>query len=326
MSEMAMQLKPRVLVIMATYNGERYLREQIDSVLAQDDVEISLIISDDCSSDGTLDVAREYEAIDRRVTVVPHERNVGIGLNFMKPLYDADIRGLDYVAFSDQDDVWLSGKLARAIDKIKDTEASDTCVCYEDLGTPVLYCSDLQNVNADLTNPRRELAHLRIDPSKRTTALMRNYYSGCTMVMNASMAGLLQEYQLVTFPRIHDAWCALVAQFCGNFIIDYDSAFLLRRITGSNSVGAIYCGSDSKNSSLARLFKQSRNDGVACARLLLDGYAQRMSDKNVQIVESFIAYRSSLKRRIDWALRTDYRASGFMDTLLMRLKLLFGRY
>lgn len=326
MSEMAAPSRPRVLVIMATYNGERYLREQIDSVLSQDEVDLSLLISDDCSSDGTLDIAREYEAIDKRVGVVSHEHNVGVGLNFMKPLYDADIEKLDYIAFSDQDDVWLPGKLIRAVNKIRSVEQSGVCVCHDDLGAPVLYCSDLQDVDAGLANPKRELVNLGIDSSKKATALMRNYYSGCTMVMNASMVRLLQEYPLAEFPRIHDAWCALVAQFCGNFYIDFESALILRRITGSNEVGEIHCGSDMENASVARIFKPSNSACTTCSRLLLEGYRQRMTNQNAATVGSFVSYRTSLKGRLVWALRSDYRASGFRDTFLMRVKLLFGRY
>lgn len=317
---------PRVLVVMATYNGERYLKEQIDSILTQKGVKVSLLISDDCSQDGTVDVASEYASRDSRVSIRMNASNVGVALNFMSPVYEADTRGFDFLAFSDQDDVWLPEKLIHAIRKIAEVERSEDAVRFDDLGAPVLYCSDLQNTDEHLNHPKRELANLGFDPSKGTTTILRNYYSGCTMVMNVSMVRLLQERPIGAFPRIHDVWCALVAQFCGNFCFDSESARILRRITGQNAEGALLRGGDVQSASIKRAFSCSEHSSLKTARLLLGAYSYRMSEESRLILESFVSYKDSFGSRVKWSLRMDYRASGFVDTALMRLKLLLGRY
>ena len=104
---------------MSTYNGERYLREQIDSILQQIDVEIELIIRDDGSNDGTVQIIEEYASKYPCISYYCGD-NVGVGKSFMELLKNAPTA--DYYAFSDQDDVWLKDKLIRAVKAITITE------------------------------------------------------------------------------------------------------------------------------------------------------------------------------------------------------------
>ena len=115
----------RVLVIMSTYNGEKYVREQINSILMQKNVEVSVLVRDDGSTDGTLEVINGLQ--DDRITVLNGE-NMGCEASFFELLMHC--KGYEYYAFSDQDDIWLEDKLARAIGMIGSSD------------TPVLYCSN----------------------------------------------------------------------------------------------------------------------------------------------------------------------------------------
>jgi len=105
----------RVLVLLASYNGEAWIREQIESVLAQKDVEVAVLVGDDCSQDNTMHIVKEM-ACDPRISILKSQgRSGGAGQNFLRLLENSDLSGFDFVAFCDQDDIWLEHKLARAI-------------------------------------------------------------------------------------------------------------------------------------------------------------------------------------------------------------------
>lgn len=105
-------IRPTVSVIMATYNGEKYIREQLDSILAQTYPIYELIIQDDCSTDHTANICREYEANYPCVHFYENDHNLGFNLNFKSAAMRATG---DYVAFSDQDDVWFKDKIERQV-------------------------------------------------------------------------------------------------------------------------------------------------------------------------------------------------------------------
>lgn len=106
----------RVLVLLATFNGIKWLPEQVDSILGQTGVSVRLLVSDDMSIDGTAEWLRELSSQDDRVILLPHLRKFGgAATNFYRLILDAGILAYDYFAFSDQDDIWEHDKLRRHI-------------------------------------------------------------------------------------------------------------------------------------------------------------------------------------------------------------------
>lgn len=106
---------PRVLVLLAAYNGRKWITEQIESILQQNGVDVQIAISVDASTDGTEALVSEWALRDTRVFCLPHGmRFGGAAPNFFRLLVDANLEGYDYVAFADQDDIWLPNKLRRA--------------------------------------------------------------------------------------------------------------------------------------------------------------------------------------------------------------------
>ena len=99
----------RVAVLMSTYNGEKYLNEQIDSILSQSgNFELSLLVRDDGSTDETINILNKYQNLGKLKWY--SGKNLGPGKSFIDLLYKT--HGYDYYAFSDQDDVWMTGKIA----------------------------------------------------------------------------------------------------------------------------------------------------------------------------------------------------------------------
>lgn len=111
---MMVKRNPSVAVLMATYNGKLWLSEQVSSILHQVGVDLTLFVSDDHSTDGTLEYLNKLAESDSRVVVLPKRVRMGsAGKNFYRLVCDVDISGYDYVAFADQDDIWNPDKLSR---------------------------------------------------------------------------------------------------------------------------------------------------------------------------------------------------------------------
>ncbi len=111
---------PSIAVLMATYNGNHWLSEQVGSILQQVNVDLTLFVSDDGSTDGTFEYLKQIAESDSRVVVLPKVKRMGsAGKNFYRLIGDVDISDFDYVAFADQDDIWNLDKLSRHVGLIK---------------------------------------------------------------------------------------------------------------------------------------------------------------------------------------------------------------
>ena len=209
----------KVAVLMSTFNGEKYLFVQIDTILNQKDVEVLLVARDDGSSDTTCTILENYAQKYSNVMYLKDDVNLGVGRSFITLLKSAP--ECDYYAYSDQDDIWHLDKLATAIKTIKDRT------------TPCLYCC-----NQNCVNGAGEFQHLRFSKegmeSNLVQAVFNNYYAGCTMVMNRKLRDVIiapDRLPDMSFfkVRIHDAWTACVAYATGEVIFDGNAHMDFRR-------------------------------------------------------------------------------------------------
>lgn len=212
----------KVAVLMSTYNGMRFLPEQVESILSQKDVEVQLFVRDDGSSDGTVDYLSKF---DDRLTLIPG-KNLGVGNSFMQLVYMVP-ETYDYYAFSDQDDIWMQEKLAIAVNALDDRPGSCLYVSNQTLtdagGKPI--------GNRYATAP---------DVSFRQI-LCQNMISGCTMVWNRELHVLLSDPSHRPDPellraRIHDVWVAMAAAVTGEILYD-DESHIYYRQHENNVVG-----------------------------------------------------------------------------------------
>lgn len=311
--------KPSVLVMMATYNGEKYVAEQIESILNQEGVNVSLLVSDDCSTDNTVAICRELAKQDNRIQVEEHSENVGVTLNFMNMVYGADSTGFDFFAFSDQDDYWLPEKLISAVRVIEAKEDG-----------PHLYYSDILNVDGNLKGDKSEYRSFAPFAGSLKLLFTMNWALGCTMVFNASFLDLLQLYRPSTWPRIHDVWVHLVALSCGCVVPDLNNAYILRRLTGENVVGAKEWGRVGFKRLLLSTadFLSRRGDhySVEAAENLLRGYSTRMPGGNRLAVEDFINGSKTFVGRIRLAFDKDFKGPYPNENYLYSIKMLLNFY
>jgi len=115
---------PRVAVLLAAYNGEQWIRSQLDSIWSQEGVSVDVFVSLDFSSDGTLNFLQDLKDNHNNLYILPYGDTFGgAAKNFYRLIKDVDVAAYEYIAFSDQDDIWLSGKLSRGIEAMKTSDS-----------------------------------------------------------------------------------------------------------------------------------------------------------------------------------------------------------
>lgn len=188
---------------MATYNGAKYLEEQIDSILRQTLPASEIVVCDDCSTDRTIDILNEYSKKDGRFRVFVNEKNIGFKRNFEKAV---SLCQGDYIALSDQDDIWMSNHLELLMNAIDDK---------------ILSCGNAQLIDENGANIGITFWEQESFDSIPTTdmekalsiTLYRSPYQGAAMMIKKE----LLEYAL-PIPQsatFHDSWFAHMACFCG---------------------------------------------------------------------------------------------------------------
>lgn len=166
-----------MLVLLATFNGERWLGEQLDSILRQQGVRVALFAADDGSSDGTVALIQHRAAAQLIEPVLPAAATpLGAAGNFLRLLREVPLEGIDFVALSDQDDIWLPGRLTRAIDQLAGSAAQG----YS--SDAIAFWSDGRRRPLGKAHPQRAFDHL-FEPAG----------PGCTYVLAAPLALALQE-------------------------------------------------------------------------------------------------------------------------------------
>jgi rhamnosyltransferase len=184
---------PKVFVLMAAYNGMEWVEQQVSSILYQKDVDIKLIVSVDLSTDATFQWFQNLSKLDSRVSILPYgEKFGGAAKNFFRLIRDADFSFFDYIALSDQDDIWDSGKLQHAIRIIEQDDLDG-------------YSSD---VVAFWNNGREKLVKKSF-PQKKFDYFFEASGPGCTYVLKQQSAQkfkkfLIKNWDDVNLVKLHD--------------------------------------------------------------------------------------------------------------------------
>lgn len=225
----------RVDILLATYNGAAYLREQLASLTAQTHRNWRLIARDDGSEDTTLEILRDWaDSVENDVVILQDDdKRLGPAQSFGRLLTRSDAA---YFAFCDQDDVWLDTKIERLLTEIQPLET--------DTPKPLLVHSDLAIVDADLApNGKRLWGELQIsnpnadteNAEARASLLMQNTVTGCALLGNAELRR--RAAPLPASLHVHDSWVALVAAFFGT-VKGIPEPLVSYRQHGSNTIGA----------------------------------------------------------------------------------------
>jgi rhamnosyltransferase len=219
-----------VFVVLSSYNGARYIGEQIESIRRQTFTEWKLLVRDDGSSDETIRIVEALASSDPRIELVRDGRgNLQTVASFGALLERAMAAGAGYVALADQDDVWQPRKLSDQLTVLRERESAIGT------GTPLLVHSDLAVVAEDLSVIQPSSLDFRGHETEFPLGrlVVQNYVTGCTVLVNRA---LLQT--ALPFPKIimHDWWLALCAAALGE-VLCLPQPTVLYRQHGRNTVG-----------------------------------------------------------------------------------------
>lgn len=210
----------RVCIILSTYNGKKYVCQQLDSIFqSAEDMDIFLYVRDDGSKDDTIQILEEYGKKNNVEIKIDAGENAGSARSFLLAIRNCP--KADYYAFCDQDDVWLPKKIATAVKQIGDTEK------------PILWCSDYQVTDANLNVILPSALKQPIQDDVRS--MFYNNVPGCTMVFNWA---LMQKMRMIEISeiRMHDIMAMNVALITGEIYFE-KKPFVLYRQHGDNVLG-----------------------------------------------------------------------------------------
>ena len=222
-----------IAILMATYNGAKYLEEQIDSILSQSSKQWHLYIHDDGSSDGTVELLNDYAGkYPEQVTVMDYPSQGGALQNFMSPLEKVEA---NYYMFSDQDDVWHQDKIKKEIERMYNEENVRTNK------VPIIVYSDLFVVDAKLNKISDSfLTYSGIHPEFLTTFNelgASNLTTGCTMLFNHAVKEFVRHP--FTAATMHDAWITLCTVKANGVLAYLSEPLIYYRQHGGNTLGAV---------------------------------------------------------------------------------------
>jgi glycosyltransferase involved in cell wall biosynthesis len=300
----------RVNVLLATYNGARFLREQLKSLEYQTRPPHRITIRDDGSTDETISILSEWAA-GRSGACLLRGPRLGVTKNFFALLASAD-EDSEYFAFCDQDDFWLPEKLERAVLALRQGRADE----------PLLYCSRVELVDENL----RHLGLSRVP--KRVgfgSALVENIAIGCAMVLNRTARNLVCE-RLPQGALLHDWWCYLTIAALGKIIFD-ETPTLKYRQHANNEVGAPASRLDSFKRRLDRFSRyrsgsRRRSDQAEEFKNCFGGF---LSERHNEILDRFLSVRGSIRERVSYSAAMDVWRQSRFDTALLRVMILMGR-
>lgn len=305
--------RARVLVVMSTYNGERYLEDQIDSILNQKGVDLDLYIRDDGSTDGTGKIVNVYANKYSRVKC-ELSTNIGFAKSFFSALKSVE-EEYDYYAFADQDDVWDCDKLSEAVLKLENSEA-----------TLKMYASGLKIVDENLKfQYNHNFGSIRI---KYGSALSRQRLAGCTMVFNKALKDMVCKFELGENKEgyfSHDTLVYYVCLLCGGTVVFNPNGKIWYR-RHADTVTENGKGILKKINSVFDVFSSRKSLRYSQTIRLYEAYKDNISQDNLEIVRKIIDYKRTIKNTISLFFERDLNCGIPSVDIVNKLAILFRCY
>lgn len=301
-----------ITILLGTYNGERYIRAQLDSILNQTFKNFKIIIQDDCSTDGTLAILKEYERkYPNIITVKINKKNTGSPKhNFLDMLINNKD---DYLMLCDQDDVWKRDKIEITLKEMKKIEKN----CGDK--KPILVHTDLtvvdENLNLIYKSFKKQM-NANYGKTSLNNIIIQNTLTGCTAMINRALSELITKEP--AYCVMHDWWIVLIASAFG-VISGIDDQTILYRQHGHNEIGA--GNIRSLKYKINRLMKNDRikeaiKETYSQSENFLEMYRHQLSKHQIELLEKYIEipYQNKSKK-----IKTIIKYKFYKNTLTRKI-------
>jgi len=278
--------KETICILLASYNGEKFISDQLDSLLAQTYTNWKLFIRDDGSTDKTVSIINKYIAKDNRISLVNDDKkNLGSCQNFAT-LLNIVCSQFQYIMFCDQDDFWLPFKIETTLAEMKQVEKQ------QQKKIPVLVYTNFKYVYNDLNTipSRKNFETTKVSKLRFAHLLAQNPAYGCTMMLNKQLADIVNPIPVQA--ENHDYWVALVASALGKIHYINKPTILYRQ--HNNNISTNY-NSNSLVKRFKRIVLQGKNfedvrQKLVMARAFKAAYFDRLKDNDKKILNEFICF------------------------------------
>lgn len=300
-----------VIVLLSTFNGEKFIREQLDSIFEQKDVIVKLIVRDDGSEDNTLSILNDYKCRFPNQINIIEGNNIGWKKSFFELIKYAYLNYSDnnyLYAFSDQDDIWLPEKLSVAAQILKKMTSGANLYC----------CNQFYYKNGINYG---KIHQTTIVPTYKN-CLVRNYATGCTIVFNHRLLSLLNK-DMPSIDTAHDYWVYQAAVLCGNVYVD-DNAYILYRQHENNQIGS----KSGKIEVWKRRLKNfsdtfSGHKREERANALIKSFSTDMYPDALNATRKMALYRKKWRNQIALLIDSGYSLNSPSNDFWLKLRILF---
>ena len=298
---------------MSTFNGEKYLKAQVESIFNQSDkYDVNLLIRDDGSTDNTQNIIIELSKKNRKINYI-FGKNIGCNASYFELLKIAENIDCDFIALSDQDDIWLDDKLLSAIELLTQGNTNK----------PILYGSVSYLVKNDLI-PYGKTQIARKNISVYNT-IIQNFFPGHSQVFNKELLKYLNKDLDFSKIYVYDSWITNVANCFGQLFFD-NKPHTLYRMHGENEVGY----SQSKMQwILERIRRLMSGDVLRQAKQIeyfIDIYKENLDKEFIKEMNRFLNSRSSFFSRVRYLLQCKLYRQKRIETIYFKVLYLFGKY
>lgn len=301
----------KVSVLMSTYNGARYLDEQLESIWKQKSVDIKLIVRDDGSMDSTLKILEKHKANHPEMVFFSDGKRMGPCKSFLNLISRSN--DTDYYALADQDDIWDQDKLISAIKMIRELPSNK----------PALYYANQRLVDNNGSFIR--ISHVRpMISGGKYSCLSDTLATGCTVLYNKPLADIAARVKPDDF-SMHDTWLYVTASLFGYTIYDF-KPHMSYRVHTSNAIGT-----RKKRISMESLIREIRvyfdfsaQPGLKCAKELLRQFDEDFNSEQKAKVMEVAEYKQSLKNRIRLLMDRDLNSENLYRKIRFKIGVIIG--
>ena len=299
-----------VMIIISTYNGAKHIERQLDSIFEQTNVNVRVLIRDDCSKDNTVEVVQKYAQNhpQRKIEIFKGE-NVGYAKSFWLGL---SLSGdADYYAFADQDDVWKPNKLIHCINAMKEVDQ-----------IPQLAYCKMQRSDIHLNRLNEQIEILKPEQLTKKLTLIKTYNYGAATVINRSAKKLVCRMWPEVDDLPHDMWIGTLCYWFGKtYYVDEELYYWIRYDTSVTGEGTKKTAIQYR---LKKTLQKKSYPNISMA--MLESYNDLLQPEDRAFLKKVSDYKTVFKDKISLLFDTTFKRLTLSGTIVLKLGILLNWY